>query len=434
MPPHGRPADHGSIMDESGVEGDDRENSPFPPAAIHTMLPAVPGGFPMLHRATCAVLVTAALTAVSCYEGDYAYEGDILDPALDTMSADELFTVASGFYGVPKDLLIAIAWHESGFAPPPAEDLAEIEHRPSQGWMGLTPSRAADAAALTGAGIDVLLERREQNILAGAVLLDAIRDGVAPDAPDGRVDEQWWPVVVAWSELGEPWLDDDFAWDVFRTLQTGLVTQTADGEDLTISVSRMPGLGSVPYLAPPEDLGARDSSGYPGRARFVSAASGNQGSRSGGTGAVERIVIHTTEGSYAGAISWFQDPSSHVSAHYVIRRSDGEVTQMVADGDKGFHACQNNADTIGIEHEGTSYSASQWTAAQIDSSARLTAWLVTQYDIPIDRDHIVGHGEIQPSSCAGRDDPGTWFPWNDYLVKVANYAGAPGPGDDQVEQ
>ncbi len=381
-----------------------------------------------MNRLQRLAAIVPLLAAVSCYS--VVYEGDPLDPDLVQLDHDQLFTLAAGYYDVPKDLLIALAWHESSFAP---EELGEgpHEHRPAHGWMGLTPDRIAWAAELTGAPAELLETSRESNVMAGAVILGALRDQISPDAPADHVDVRWWPVIVAWSEFGDEWLDHDFARDVFYTLQLGLETTTPDGEAVFLAGRRIPGLESVDYVAPPigEDE-ARETIGYPGRARVVHAHSGNQSSRSNGTNSISRVVLHTTQGSYNGAISWFQNNSSNVSAHYVLRRSDGEVTQMVSDHRKAWHACNNNNDTIGIEHEGTAYSSSQWTPALLDSSAQLTAWLVTQYDIPIDRDHIVGHGEIQPAGCAGRDDPGVYFPWDDYLQMVADYAGgvAPDPG------
>ena len=66
-----------------------------------------------------------------------------------------------------------------------------------------------------------------------------------------------------------------------------------------------------------------------------------------------RVVIHTTEGSYTGTIRWFRNPVSNVSTHYVIRSSDGQVTQMLAEKDIGIHAGNSyyNATTMAIEHE-----------------------------------------------------------------------------------
>src|ERR1035437_4369184 len=56
----------------------------------------------------------------------------------------------------------------------------------------------------------------------------------------------------------------------------------------------------------------------------------------GRTAAVSAVVIHDTEGSYATTISWFQNCSSSVSAHYVLRSSDGQITQMVLEANKAW--------------------------------------------------------------------------------------------------
>jgi hypothetical protein len=346
-----------------------------------------------------------------------------LDASLEALPAADLFQLAADDHRVPRDLLIALAWNESSFAP---GDDDHTEHRPAHGWMGLTPERVAWAAELTGYPEAAIESQRPANIFAGAAILSALRDELNPFASATEPDEGWWEIVVAWSEFGQEWLDHDFAREVFGTLQHGVGAPTLNGDILSLEPREIPGLATVRYVAPPSSDGGDHSGGigYPGRARFTPAHSSNQSYRSNGTNSINRVVIHTTEGSYNGAISWFQNPSSNVSAHYVLRKSDGEVTQMVADDRKAWHACSNNNDTIGIEHEGASSNPATWTSAMFDSSARLTAWLVTEYDIPIDRNHIVGHGEIQPASCSFRSDPGAHFDWDAYLQKVAYYAGA----------
>lgn len=97
------------------------------------------------------------------------------------------------------------------------------------------------------------------------------------------------------------------------------------------------------------------------------APSCNYSSRSGT--AVSAITIHTIQGSYAGAISWSQNCSSNVSYHYVVRSSDGQVTQMVLEADKGWHVGSENPYTIGIEHEGYVSDPSWYTTALYNGSA-----------------------------------------------------------------
>lgn len=100
------------------------------------------------------------------------------------------------------------------------------------------------------------------------------------------------------------------------------------------------------------------------------AASCNYSSR--GTTAVSAVTIHTIQGSYAGAISWFQNCQASVSAHYVVRSSDGQVTQMVCESAKAWHVGSENPYTIGIEHEGYVNDPQTWyTNAMYSSSAAL---------------------------------------------------------------
>ena len=55
---------------------------------------------------------------------------------------------------------------------------------------------------------------------------------------------------------------------------------------------------------------------------------------------IEMIVMHyTASGSTAGVVSWFMNPNSKVSAHYIVGR-DGEIVQVVKDECRAHHAGQ----------------------------------------------------------------------------------------------
>ncbi len=173
---------------------------------------------------------------------------------------------------------------------------------------------------------------------------------------------------------------------------------------------------------------------YPG-ARFRQARFYTAGRRS----AIDRIIIHTTEGRYEGAISWFRDPANpyRTSAHYVIRSADGEITQMVREGDTAHHERNNNARSIGIEHEAFIAQPRWYTLAMYRSSASLVRYLCRKYNIPMDRQHILAHSETDPSR---RDDPGPHWDWDLFMqmvrdgadpAPVAN-AAAPAPDDGEA--
>jgi N-acetyl-anhydromuramyl-L-alanine amidase AmpD/photosystem II stability/assembly factor-like uncharacterized protein len=150
------------------------------------------------------------------------------------------------------------------------------------------------------------------------------------------------------------------------------------------------------------------------------------------TSPITRIVIHTTETSYASAIRFFSHPGAEASAHYVIRSSDGAITQMVHERDIAWHAgnSQYNTTSIGIEHEAFVHDCSWYTDAMYQSSARLVAFLTRKYGIPIDRAHIIGHYQVpdpfHPGEFGGANhhtDPGTCWNWPKYMALVRADAG-----------
>lgn len=111
-----------------------------------------------------------------------------------------------------------------------------------------------------------------------------------------------------------------------------------------------------------------------GPALWNPAATCNFSSRLGV--AISAITIHTVQGTYAGCISWFQNCAAGVSAHYVIRSSDGQVTQMVEETDKAWHVGTENPYTIGFEHEGYVNNPSWYTPAMYSASSDLSRDIV----------------------------------------------------------
>ena len=140
------------------------------------------------------------------------------------------------------------------------------------------------------------------------------------------------------------------------------------------------------------------------------------------------IVNHQTAGQGPGALSWLCNPASKASAHYLVLR-DGTVYQLVKDQDTAWHAggvnkpswalydsTNPNRYTIGIEHE--CYPAvggdGNLTEAQYQATLALHRQLIKAHGIPVDRDHIIGHYQIDRVNRP--NCPGKAFPW-DRLMK-----------------
>lgn len=99
------------------------------------------------------------------------------------------------------------------------------------------------------------------------------------------------------------------------------------------------------------------------------------------TSSVDLIVVHDTEGGYSGAISWFANPASKVSAHFVLREDGAEAMQMVHLDKKAWHAVKLNSRSIGIEMAG--FAAKGFADAEWIAAARVVAWLLKEYKLPV---------------------------------------------------
>jgi N-acetyl-anhydromuramyl-L-alanine amidase AmpD len=169
-----------------------------------------------------------------------------------------------------------------------------------------------------------------------------------------------------------------------------------------------------------------------GPAIWNPAPSCNISSRAGTP--VTAITIHTIQGSYAGAISWSQNCASSVSYHYVVRSSDGQITQMVDEADKAWHVGSENPYTIGYEHEGYITDPSWYTQAMYEASADLSRDIVNSgYGIPALRTYygiatvgtnliggctkIKGH-QHYPNQT--HTDPGINWDWEKYYRLINN--------------
>lgn len=133
---------------------------------------------------------------------------------------------------------------------------------------------------------------------------------------------------------------------------------------------------------------------------------------------IDRIVIHVTQSRFTAAARAFQDPRHRAAAHYLVRASDGHIAQLVREADVAYHAGnrEGNERSIGIEHEGFVDAPDRWfTDTAYRASAELAADIGARYDIPVDREHIVGHNEVPGAT---HTDPGPYWDWDRYLRLV----------------
>lgn len=148
------------------------------------------------------------------------------------------------------------------------------------------------------------------------------------------------------------------------------------------------------------------------------------------------ICWHIADGTYNGTISWEKDSSSRVSSHFVLGKN-GEVAQLVpldmaawTQGGirnpthpyvKSHLSVNPNQYCVSIECEGFwKETKGKLTDAQFNSAVELTKHIVSEVkklynvDIPIDREHMIGHCEINTvtrSHC-----PGELFPFDELIA------------------
>ena len=136
----------------------------------------------------------------------------------------------------------------------------------------------------------------------------------------------------------------------------------------------------------------------------------------------DQVVVHHTGSPTDDDLSAAEIDASHkgqgwscIGYHYVIRK-DGTVEQGRPHWTIGAHAYRHNSHTIGI-HVCGNFEIGEPTDQQIESLAMLLANLCTDYGLPIDRDHIVGHRELMSTACPGRN----LFAQMDTVVGKANF-------------
>ncbi|MFF5335424.1 peptidoglycan-binding protein [Streptomyces sp. NPDC013181] len=331
---------------------------------------------------------------------------------------DRAFARAAEEFDVPRDLLAAVGYGET--------HLDGHAGRPSQangyGVMHLVSNPAHHtlerAADLTGAPLAALRSDAAVNVLGGAAVLRGYADALGLDARDRDDIDAWYPAVARYGGAEGP-AAALYADTVYTFLADGIDALTPDGERITVT-GRPVSPDKAGTAAPDPSVRSAD---YPS-ALWVPADPNNY--TPGRTATVDKVVVHVTQGSYAGTISWFQNPASVVSSHYVVRSSDGQITQMVRDADTAYHARSANASSLGIEHEGFVDDPTWFTDTMYRSSAALTAALCEKYGIPKDRSHIIGHSE-----APGNDhtDPGPHWDWDRYMELVGGTGAGDGTGD-----
>nr|WP_229924660.1 N-acetylmuramoyl-L-alanine amidase [Streptomyces sulfonofaciens] len=279
------------------------------------------------------------------------------------------------------------------------------------------------AAQLTGISADDLRHDTASNIRGGAALLAAYQKEL-----NGKLSTRpsdWTGAVARYSQMSDKKAAAGFADDVFGTIRSGGRQKVTGDQSVHLSAdpAARPADAQVDSLKLADTASPQAECPPDMNCRFVPAdpSNGQVSNRPANGIKITEIVLHTTETSYDNTITTFQTPGGS-SAQYVMRASDGAITQMVADKDIAFGDGNywSNLHSVQIEHEGYSARGAEWyTDAAYQQTAKLVRYLAARYGIPLDRQHIVGHDDVPAPSDKGiaaqHWDPGTAWDWSRFM-------------------
>jgi N-acetylmuramoyl-L-alanine amidase-like protein/Ig-like domain-containing protein len=165
-------------------------------------------------------------------------------------------------------------------------------------------------------------------------------------------------------------------------------------------------------------------------------------------------VIHDMEGYYEASISYLNRCDTDTNGSYNVQASihyavnglqngtgendpndpaAGDITQCVREANYAWHAICLNKYSFGTEHEGFVSNPIWYSEAMYTNSAALQRYLCLKYGIPMDRNHIFGHGEWQNPGwvawmavnfpaidpfCNNHTDPGIYWNWSHFMTLI----------------
>ena len=356
-------------------------------------------------------------------------------------SANEAFAQASHDFGVPVSLLKAICYLEGRLSNHHASPSIDNGF----GCMHLIQNRHSDTLTRAARELKVSTNQLKQdlatNIRGGAAILRVYALQLSSNQRLPGNLNGWYGAVAAYSQATTRSTALMYANAVYKLLGQGFTGQTDSAEVVslapeavhpdTTTASAVKGLG-IGALPTGCTINA-NAVDYPGSVDCIlpaqtfdcnkvpnNAPCTYESANRPTTLAIDQVVIHDIEGTAIAALSVFQDVNSGASVHYIVD-SDGTIYQVVHEQDIAYHDGNywSNQHSIGIEHAGFDADGYKWyNATEYLASAKLTAYLLQKYQIPLDHAHVVSHGTVpspQATSQPNHVDPGPYWLWSYYL-------------------
>ncbi|MFD2918499.1 family 10 glycosylhydrolase [Terrimonas rubra] len=327
-------------------------------------------------------------------------------PHPNVATLQKYFTQAAAEFNVPVSLLHATAQVQSNWAQVSSSMYG------SWGVMGIIENQfvqqISEAAALLNTTADAIKTNARTNIRAAAALLAKYQQG----KPASSNPTDWFDAMKKLTGLTDEKLQHELAVRIYDVITHGSKTVTLWQEIINIPPAGYQLEQSVMFPAPETPVNNPPSASREFRLDYPLAVYNfttcNYGARTNPSVVNFYFIHYVATGTYQGAINWFKDCSSSVSAHYVIRNTDGVVSQVVAESSRAFSQGVNlyNQEGIGVEHEVLATNLAMWDSEpMLNSAARLAANVCDRWGIPRTRrvtdgeKGIYGHSDIRSTDC-----------------------------------
>ena len=373
-------------------------------------------------------------------------------PAVATDETDQ-FTSAAATYHVPAAVLAAVSYGQSRWEDHAGAPSTSLGYGPMHLIDGAAAQKAREeagkqgaevidtlgrAAQLTGLSKETLRTDPAANIKGAAAVIAANQRALGHATGTGTDPATWYAAVATSSGFATAGSQRTFADDVMADLRKGVSKHTS-GTKLLLAPHRVGDVTPQRRVieARAKEAARRHSSGGIDAPRglgveWIEAPYEQYGPDPGDYGnhdlafrprtpSINQIVIHDTECSYDEALKLVQEPT-YLAWNYTVRSSDGHIAQHLHPKDVGWHAGNwyVNTHSIGVEHEGYAPQGATWFSEPMyRKSARLIRYLCREYDIPMDRAHILGHDQVPailtPYIPGMHWDPGPFWDWEHYF-------------------
>ena len=337
-------------------------------------------------------------------------------PSVTTLK--KYFSEAANEFKVPEEILMATAQVQSNWA-----QVSESMYG-SWGVMGIIENdftqQISLASSLLKTTTDNIKNDAQTNIRAAAALLAFYQK----NKPATNLDD-WFEATRQLTGLFDEKNKTGLAVRIYELMKAGSKTVSLWGEIIYLQPITDKKILEDIVLPPtntPQSVTAVD---YPNAIEGYSTCATNYGTRPVGAVINFYFVHYIALGTYQGTISWFSNCASGVSAHYVVRNSDGQITQVVAEAARAFSQGVSlyNNEGIGTEHEVLVANLTMWDSKpMLAAAASLAADVCNRNSIPKVRRvtngdrGIYGHSDVRSTDCPNL----TQERWDTLMNRIVN--------------